>query len=169
MPTGSWFKAHRKQVITHTLIVGGFLLFLLFLSEPLFDRLDRIPGEAQLQRLQLPAETGDIRYFFDKFTTDGHTAVEVMGWAFIDGMDSENTEVYIVLKSASRTYIFDTMVRPRQDVTLHFKELDLNLDYSGFAALIPVRKIANGEYTVGIYIKKGDIEAMQYTDKRTEL
>ncbi len=32
-------------------------------------------------------------------------------------------------------------------------------------ALIPARKIDNGEYTVGIYIKKGDIEALIYTNK----
>ena len=43
--------------------------------------------------------------------------------------------------------------------------MDLNLDYSGFVALIPARKIDNGEYIVGIYITKGDIEALQYTDR----
>jgi len=32
-------------------------------------------------------------------------------------------------------------------------------------ALIPARKIANGEYTVGIYIIKGNIEALVYTNK----
>ena len=41
----------------------------------------------------------------------------------------------------------------------------MNLDYSGVVALIPARKIANGEYTVGIYITKGDIEALQYADR----
>ena len=41
----------------------------------------------------------------------------------------------------------------------------MNLNYSGFMALIPARKITNGEYTVGIYIKKGDIEALIYTNK----
>ena len=41
----------------------------------------------------------------------------------------------------------------------------MNLDYSGFVALIPARKIANGEYVIGIYIRKGDIEALIYADK----
>jgi len=169
MATGSWFKAHRKQVITHTSIVVGFVLFIIFVSGPLFDSLDAVQGESRLHDFPLPAEKGGITYFVDEFAFDGLTTLGVRGWAFINGQDSENTEVYIVLKSASRTYVFDTMVRPRPDITLHFKELDLNLDQSGFAALIPVRKVANGEYTVGIYIKKGDIEAMQYTDKRIEL
>ena len=165
MPTGSWLRAHRKQVITHTLIVGAFLLFLLFLSEPLFDRLERVAGESRLYKTTLPAETNDIRYDIGDISTDGHTTVEIRGWAFIEGMDSDNSEIYIVLKSGNRTYIFDTMEQKRPDVTTHFKELGLNLDYSGFRALIPARKIANDAYTVGIYIKKGDIEALSYIDK----
>ena len=87
------------------------------------------------------------------------------GWAFIEGHDSADSEIYIVLKSAGRTYVFTTETVIREGVTQHFKELDLNLDYSGFAALIPARRIANGAYTVGIYITKGDIEALQYTDR----
>ena len=115
----------------------------------------------------LPAATNNIQYSIDKLeVTTG--ILEINGWAFIEGYDSVDNEKYIVLKSADRTYIFtaDTMIRV--DVTQAFNELNLNLDYSGFTALIPVREIANGEYTVGIYIRKGDIEAMQYTDKRIE-
>jgi len=165
MATGSWFKAHRKQVITHTSIVVGFVLFIIFVSGPLFDSLDAVQGESRLYDFPLPAETGGITYCFDEFATDGRTTVGVRGWAFINGQDSDNSETYLVLKSGSRTYIFDTMERTRQDVTLHFKELGLNLDYSGFRALIPARKIADGEYTVGIYITRGDIEALIYTHK----
>ena len=91
--------------------------------------------------------------------------LEINGWAFIKGHDSVNNEIYIVLKSAHRTYIFTAETEIRVDVTQAFKELNLNLDYSGFRALIPARKIANGEYTVGIYITKDDIEALQYTGK----
>ena len=162
MPTGSWFKAHRKQVITHTLIVGGFLLFLLFLAEPLFDRLGRVTGESQLYETSIPAATNNIRYNIDHFKADAHT-LGIDGWTFIKGHDSVNSEIYIVLKSADRTYVFTTETVIREDVTRYFKELELNLDYSGFTALIPARKLANGEYAVGIYITKGDIEALQYT------
>ena len=168
MSTGSWFKAHRKQVITHTLIVGGFLLFLLFLSEPLFDRLGRVVGESRLYETPLPAATNNIRYHIDHFKADAHT-LGIDGWTFIKGHDSVNSATYIVLKSADRMYIFTTDTVIREDVTRSFKELELNLDYSGFTALIPTRKIANGEYTVGIYIWKDDIEALMYTHIQTEL
>ena len=166
MAKGSWFKAHRKQVITHTSIVVVFVLFIIFVSEPLFDRLEAVvQGESRLHDLPLPGETGNITNYIDTFTTDGSTTVEVTGWAFIDGQDAENSEIYMVLKSHSRTYIFDTREHTRPDVTAHFKELNLNLDYSGYTALIPARKIANGEYTVGIYIRKGDVEALIYTNR----
>jgi hypothetical protein len=54
------------------------------------------------------------------------------------------------LKSAESTYVFTTETVIRENVTEQFKELGLNLDYSGFSALIPTREIAIGEYTVGI-------------------
>ena len=164
MSTGRWFKAHRKQVITHTSIVVVFLLFIIFVSGPLFDGFQTVHGESRLHDFPLPAETRGITYCFDEFVTDGYTAVEIRGWAFIDGQDVENSETYMVLKSANRAYSFDTHVVSRPDVTTHFKELGLNLDYSGFMALIPARKIANGTYALGIYIRKGDIEALIYTN-----
>jgi hypothetical protein len=167
MSTGSWFRAHRKQMITHTLIIGAFVLFLLFLSEPLFDRLERISGEAKLQQLQLPAETNNIRYGIDSILTEG-TGVEIVGWAFVEEQDSRNRELYIVLKSAHQTYVFDSQVMLKPHLIENVEESCLNMQYSGFKTIIPTRKISNGEYAVGIYIKGEDIEALQYTDSVVE-
>jgi hypothetical protein len=167
MSTGSWFKIHRKQVIIHTLIVAGFLLFLLFLAEPLFDRFERIVGESILSETTLPTATDNIQYWIDGFAATAQT-LEISGWAFIRGHDSVNSEIYVVLKSTDRTYVFTTETVIRDGVTEYFRELGLNLDYSGFAALIPTRKIASGEYAVGIYIAKGDVEALQYTGRAVE-
>ena len=167
MSTGSWLRTHRKQVIAHTLIVAGFLFFLLFLSGPLFDRLEQVTGASRLYETTLPAATNNIQYWVDHLAVTGHT-LEIDGWAFIEGHDSVNSEIYIVLKSPDTIYVFTTETVVREGVTQHFRELGLNLDYSGFAALIPARKVTNGEYTVGIYITKGDIEALQYTDRVVE-
>ena len=164
MATGNWFRKHRRQGAIHSCVIVGFLVFTLFAAEPLFDRLERIPGEAGLHRIALPAETSIIRSHV-RITTDDRTAFDVMGWAFIDGENSENCESYIVLRSDRRTYVFDTVPVLRTDVTAHFEELGLNLDYSGFIALIPTRRVASGEYTVGIYIRKGETEALQYTGR----
>ena len=167
MATGSWLKAHRKQVITHTIIIVGFVLLTIFVAEPLFDRLERVAGESQLYETTLPAATNNIQYSIDKLEVTTRM-LEINGWAFTEGHDSGNSEIYIVLKSADRTYVFTAETMVREDVTQAFKELNLNLDYSGFTALIPARKIANGEYTVGIYITKDDVEALQYTGRVVE-
>jgi len=165
MSKGSWLKAHRKQVITHTSIVVVFVLFIIFVSEPLFDRLEAVQGESRLCDFPLPADTGNITYYVDEFVTDGRTMVEIRGWAFIWGYDSLDNEKYIALKSADRTYVFTTETMIKEGVTQYFEELGLNLDYSEFRALIPARKIANGDYTVGLYIRKGDIEALKYISR----
>jgi hypothetical protein len=168
MATGSWLKTHRKQVITHTLIVGAFLLFLFFVSEPLFDRFERVAGESQLYETSIPVETNNITYWIDGLTTDKSRGIDITGWAFINGYDSVNSKIYVVLKSTDRTYVFTTETVLREAVTSHFAELGLDLDYSGFAAFIPARKIAGGTYTVEIYIVKDDVEALQYTGRVVE-
>ena len=165
MATGSWLKTHRKQVITHTPIIVVFVLFVIFVSEPLFDRFERVAGESQLYETSIPVETSNITYWIDGLTTDKSRGIDITGWAFIDGYDSVNSKIYVVLKSTDRIYVFTTETVLREAVTSHFAELGLNLDYSGFAAFIPARKIASGEYTVGIYIMKDDVKALQYTDR----
>ena len=168
MSTGSWFKYHKRSLIIHTSIIVGFVLFIIFVSEPLFDRREAVQGESRLHQISLPAETNNIQYGIDKLGVTTHM-LEVEGWAFIEGYDSVDSEIYIVLKSADRTYVFTTETVIRQDVTQYFKELDLNLDYSGFIALIPTGKVASGKYSVGIYIWKDDIEALQYTNRVIKL
>jgi hypothetical protein len=173
MSTRSWLRTHRKQIITHAAIIAGFVLFTIFVMVPLFDRLEKIPGEAQLHRLQLPAETTNMRYEIDNIFTEGHSGVEILGWAYVDGQDSQNRELYVVLKSAQRTYVFDTKVELRPDLLkireVYGEELVLNADYSGFRTFIPTRKISNGEYIVGVYIRfylrNRVIEALYYTDR----
>ena len=132
--------------------------------EPLFDRLEQFAGASRLYETSVPAATDNIRYGVDRF----EAAAEILGiygWAFIEGNDSLNSKIYIVLKSADRTYVFTTETVIRESVTGQFKELGLNLDYSGFSALMPTSEIASGEYSVGIYITKDDIEAVLYTNK----
>jgi hypothetical protein len=169
MSIGNWLGAHGKKIITHTAIIAGFVLFTIFVMVPLFDRLDRIPGEAQLYRFDLPAETTNMRYEIDNILTDGYSGVEILGWAFVDGQDSKNRDLYIVLKSAQRTYVFDTKVELRPDLLQIDRALTLNPDYSGFTTLIPAREISSGEYIVGFYdrfhLRNHVMESLYYTDR----
>jgi len=129
------------------------------------NKFEIFPGEAQIHQRRLPAETNNIRYSFDSLEINDQTYLDIQGWTFIEHEDTENREIYVILKSADREFIFNAETTMRQDITKYFKELDLDLDHSGFMARIPVRKIANGQYTVGLYIKKNSIEALQYTQK----
>ena len=164
MSRGSWFRTHRKQVITHTSIIVGFVLLTIFVVEPLFNRLEQFAGASRLYETSVPAATDNIQYLVDHLENAAQV-LEIYGWAFIESHDSVNSKIYIVLKSVDRTYVFTTETVVREGVTEQFKELGLNLDYSGFSALIPTWEIASGEYSMGIYIKKDDIEALIYTNK----
>jgi len=162
MSIGSWFKTHRRQVITHASIVVGFVFITIFIIEPLFDRFERIPDEAQLHTISLPDVTRDITHSFHEISVVPG-AIWMNGWAFIWGYNTKDMQIYIVLKSDSNTYIFDTESRNWPHVTRTYKELNLNLDKCGFITTIPSRKIKDGIYAIGIYIKKGDIESLKYT------
>jgi len=162
--TDGWMQLHWKQLVVHGLILILFLLFMVFVVVPVFDIFESTEGESNLQNISVPSQTGKIRYNFDRF--DIHTdALELSGWAFIEGQSFEGSQIYLVLKSQSDTYVFDTVSQKRTDVTAAFIKSGLNLNEAGFWAIIPLRNTKNGVYNVGIYIKKGDIEALQYTGK----
>ena len=168
MSTGNWFRTHSRQLMIHAAIIVGFALVVGFVAEPAFDRLGAIPGESGLHDFSMPGETDNILNNMDRVGVfDGF--VELAGWAFIEGQGARDSRTYVVLKSVTSVYVFDTVSRWRPDVAAHFAGMGLDLEFSGFEAIIPIRRVASGEYTIGIYIRKGDIEALQYTLHRVEL
>jgi hypothetical protein len=161
---GKWLIANKKKVLLHSLILGGFLLYSLFGAEPLFERFEAVPGEANLVELQLPHETDDMHYNLDRIVATT-SALEIHGWAFTRDHDIENNETYVVLKSDERLYAFDTSAIYSSQITLMYEELDLDLDWAGFITVIPVRKIDPAEYEVGIYITGNGVQALHYTEE----
>lgn len=121
--------------------------------------------ESKLQTIPFPQETGNITLSIDKLEEDGEIVknIKIEGWAFINGTGSEESNCYIILKSDKKFYIFDSYKRKRPDVTAHFKTM--NFDDSGFFAFIPKGDLEAGQYKIGIYIKKDNTNAFQYTDK----
>jgi glycosyltransferase involved in cell wall biosynthesis len=117
-----------------------------------------------LQFISLPVETNNISYYLDRISVQSELK-EVEGWAFIKGQGAEYSHIYLVLKSNTRTYTLNTIPRWRTDVTQAFRELNLNLNESGFKAYIPQKKTAEGVYKIGIYIQNKDMKALEYTDK----
>ena len=147
----------------HGMILGGFLLYSLFLAGPLFDRFEATSGISILHDISLPGETENIMWGLNTHTIDTDTAtIQLDGWAFIEGHGSENKETFIVLKSHNGVYVFDAVDRRRSDIARRFDRMDLM--WSGFMAVIPSRKIRSGEYSVGLYITGDDMEALEFTD-----
>jgi len=162
--SGSWMKINRKQFIVHGLILGCFALYCIFLAGIVTDMIEEISGESRLQAISLPGISGNILCApVPDVVTRG--LVDIKGWAFIKGEDYKDCQTFIVLKSANNTYVFDTLWQYRPDVAIYFENLGLDLGWSGFWAKIPIRKIKDGEYLIGVYIKKGDKEALQYVDQ----
>src|SRR4030042_2000806 len=147
------------------IVITACILFLLVLLSPLFVK---ILGSKKIKQkyLVLPIETNNIVYtieVLDERIIQYLNLLEISGWAFIDGKSAEGNKIYIVLKSDNNTYVFNSNSRERHDVTANFKTL--NLDDSGFMTAIPWNLIEDGKYKIGFYIKNGNDEALQYTDK----
>jgi hypothetical protein len=117
-----------------------------------------------LQNISLPTESNIISYNIDRVEVLPEVIV-VSGWSYIEKKSAENSQIYLVLKSNTQTYVFNTIPQKRVDVTYFFSKLNLNLDESGFMANIQRDIIGDGRYTLGIYIQKGDTKTLEYTDK----
>lgn len=116
------------------------------------------------QEITLPDATNNISFSFDRLI-ECKKAVEITGWAYINGKSSENNRIYIILRSEKRTYIFETVPQKRIDVTAHFNIMNLNFDDSGFSTIINISGIEKENYRIGIYIEKDKEKALNYTDK----
>ena len=159
-----WFRTRWKKVLVHGLILSGFLVYAFFLADPLFDKLEVLEGESPLALVSLPSPTNNIQYNLARFSVSDY-GIEVEGWAFIEGQTTEDSQIYVVLQSAENTYVFETSSWQRPNITPDQEVLDLGPAWTGFVSVIPLSKIKEGEYNVGLYIRKADREALQYTDR----
>ena len=108
-----------------------------------------------------------ISFFIDKFKIN-KDSFEMVGWAHINGKDSENSHVYIVLQSSKRTYVCSAITRYRPDVTAFFN--NLNLDNSGFCIRAATDNLEKGKYQIGLYLEKDCCDkGFQFTNKHLVL
>lgn len=162
-------KGNRGPLI-HGAILLIFLVYMLS-ADCLFDHLIVLNGESTLQDIEVPHETGDIRYYVDavsKREIAWKDVVSIIGWAFVEGKDASADTKHIVLRSDRKIYVFDTYIMPRPGVTQHFKDLGLDLDASGFQSNIPVIKLDDGIYKVGIIVTHDNMTSFVWTDKVLE-
>ena len=144
-----WMRIHKMEVAAHCTIVSSFALYAL-LSQG--SGTSAIQGEARLHNIPLPEQTTDIICGFDRFAV-GTCTIDTEGWAFLDNESTRSNPVYVVLHSLDNTYVFDALPIAREDLS------------AGFTAVIPTRKIADGDYAVGIYLETNETGALEYTDQ----
>lgn len=120
-----------------------------------------------LQLVALPEPSAHLSSHIEyvgKVDSGGKEFIEIKGWAFIEGQSPAQSQTYVFLKSNDTAYVFDTWTNYTPWVTRHYHDSGLDLDWVGFRARIPEEVVEDGTYQLGVYIKKGDIEALQYTD-----
>jgi len=117
-------------------------------------------------KLSIPKLNKTIKYSIDA-VVQNKGYLEIIGWAFIEGMDSINSEIFIILKSDNVNYHFRTTRVKRTDLTAFFRTL--NFDDAGFSLFVPLAVIKSDMYKVGIYVKKDDSEAIELTGNHISL
>ena len=115
-----------------------------------------VKDESGLHIFSIPEETNNIKFFIESQNItnfEWNKRLSIYGWAFLEDRDNADGEKYVSLESENDTYIFDTFQQAqRTDVTEAYKNLNLNLDNSGFHANIPLYSLQKGIYRIGIIL-----------------
>jgi len=114
--------------------------------------------------VQLPEQVANVQnYLFLK--VDSNTFQVKNGWAFVEGVSSNRTKTFVVLKSDTEQNIFPTKTVNRMELGSKFGPEYVN---AGFTFKIEKNELKEGKYKIGLMIvniKKQKIEGFQYTDK----
>ena len=114
-------QRYRRYLI-HIFVVLVFLAYLAS-ANYIFSHLLTVDGEAEVHNINIPEETGNIRYYIDPIQIrqiEWKGIIAINGWAFIEGVDAYNYSTYILLKADTKEYVFDTSMEMRPDITQHF-------------------------------------------------
>ena len=95
-----------------------------------------------------------IKFNFDNFSFDKNLVV-LRGWAFDENnIQGDNFETFLIVQNEINSFKYKLNTEQRPDISEFFKKT--NLDNSGFKSVIPTDKLPNGNYAIGIMIKRKD-------------
>jgi hypothetical protein len=99
-------------------------------------------------------DIGEIKFNLDNFNQNANV-IQMRGWAFLkNSLNTLNDSIYIMLRSNKKEYIIDVKREEREDISIYFK--NKNLNFSGFYGNLDVKNIEKNVYEVGVLIKKHD-------------
>ena len=108
----------------------------------------------------------NVIFSIDQFSVEKGIA-KIIGWAYIKGKDSLESQIYVVLKSPKENIVYESFLQARPDVAASF--LNENLEDSGFITTIQTKLLKKGTYQVGIYIEKENMKALQFYDRYVQI
>ena len=128
----------------------------------------RLPLESLLttpvrRSIEEPPENGHMHTHVT-MQADSDDVYYAKGWAFMDGLDTQDLHIYFVLKSdRGQIFAFECESHIQKDVTRDYGH-GLYLDTSGFSVVLPKRKlgIPPARYATGVYLAKGEARSLHY-------
>ena len=93
---------------------------------------------------------GGINFAIEKFESNKET-INIVGWAYLENIESQNSNLELILISNGKAYLLPKQKMKRDDVTTYFKS-QKDLSNSGFESKTYLKKVPPGKYQLGIII-----------------
>ncbi len=109
----------------------------------------------------------EVKYGLDELSITDNT-LKIRGWAFdITANNNKNDSIFISLSNKTNSYLFNTKLIYRPDVTAYFNKE--NIDSCGFNSLLFLHKLPPTKYQIGFTIRNKKIKAHSKTPNYIEI
>tara|TARA_R110002050_G_scaffold104139_1_gene213506 strand:- start:9287 stop:12190 length:2904 start_codon:yes stop_codon:yes gene_type:complete len=109
----------------------------------------------------------EVKFGLDELTV-GDNTLKIRGWAFnLPAKTNVNDSIFISFTNKTYTYLFNTKLIARPDVTAYFNKE--NIDSCGFNSQLFLNKLPVDNYDIGFVIKNKRIIAHSKTDNQIEI
>jgi hypothetical protein len=155
-----------KKAWPHILIISLMTVYF-FIAPRLYTRFFIHNGKP-MSITDLPLLTDQVKYnveFLDPYDSDGTYLLK--GWAFLTvdkKIPAGEYERQVVLYKAKDYKVYSAEVTSRSDVQTYFKDLGMDLTFSGFSAQIARDTIEEGSCGIGLIFKHVPTGATYYVD-----
>jgi len=148
-------KAFLKKAWPHV-IVFCILIAYSISAHHLHTHFFQNKGRPSETANDIPAETRNVKFNIEGLKVDSQGTYNLSGWVFLTdkNISSDSFEVFIVLQSNVKSYIFPAESVYRLDVQEYFVEFNIDIKNSGFSALLHKDSIKRSAYRLGIILKQ---------------
>lgn len=137
----------------HIILWITTFLYLLFFPK-LIDNILLTEGKPIQYEIGSIESTDILKYSVDRLdaiTINKQDIFNLWGWAFAPTFKEQSEfEKIVVLESENQTYYFKAESFKREELQKVFKDIDIDLSYSGLKANIAKEALKPGSYTIGI-------------------